>query len=180
MRNRLFLFVAAMTALLAACAGGAREFDLPLSEVQHRLTELPREANVFGLLAELPGVAHWQERDGDRLVWHFTLNGQDYARYHAELTAVGDARTRVATRFEEAEEAVVASPGRRGSDLAFFRETARIAADESVAAALEGRAADTSRIRTRLAAHIVADPMAVARSAGEMMKEMNRDSSGGQ
>ena len=154
--------------LLAACSGG-RHVDKPLNEVYVMLTSMPAEANAMALATTFPGTSHYLQPDGGRLIWHFTHQGKDYGRFVAILREDGPNATVVSTAFEQANDAELSAK------LGFLRKMARKAGDESVAAALEGRAVDRLAFQEEMKQMVLSDPMAAQMAAIETVgAEMDR------
>lgn len=92
---------------------------------------------------QLPGAGHSVEAADGRVVWHFTLNDQDYARMNFSLAAAGPQSTRVTANFEEVNDA-------QGEGIPYLREMAKAVSQESAAAAIEGRSVDMATLQNRM------------------------------
>src|ERR671910_355371 len=84
---RLRLLAAALAAaLLGGCSGRIDQtVERSVDEVETSL-EAAAKDNLY-LAAQLPGAAHSVESSAGRIVWHFTLNDQDYARMVLTMAA---------------------------------------------------------------------------------------------
>ncbi len=168
---RRMLAAAAAIALLGACSGGInRTVDRPVGEVEAMLQS---STDALALAAQLPGAGHSVERGDGRVVWHFTLYDQDYARFIISLAGDGPQATRVTTTFEEVNDA-------SGAGLPYLREVAKAVGEESVAATLDGRAVDLAALQDRYVVQAAADPTKVVGAtrqiwdeAAKMAKENN-------
>lgn len=159
--------------LLAACSGRERVVAEPLDMVRAKLAMMPDEADALYLGIQGASVGYHLESGADALVWHFTKDGADYCRYTARLVAVGPSKTRVSTRAEyvtDAADAAVAGGAAR-PDYSYLCDVARIATDESVAAALESRPADTNAVFKRIGATVAANPTGMMRSVEAALAE---------
>ena len=153
--------------LLAACNDGQR-IERPLTDVHASLVSMPAGADVMSSATVFPGTAYYLQPDGGRLIWHFTLNGKDYARFVATLREDGPSATSVSTQLEPVDDA-------DAKNLEFLRDIARIAGEASVAAALSGRPADREAIENRIVEQVARDPLSAQTAVIETVhSEMDR------
>lgn len=166
--------IVALAALLAAaCSGRERVTADPLDMVQAKLVMMPEESNAMEIAMQAMGTDFYLEPRSDELVWHFTKNGADYCRFTAKLVAAGPNRTRIITRAEDAADAADAAvaEGRKRPDYSYLCGVARIAGDESVAATLESRPANTKAIYDRIARNVARNPASMMRAAEAAMDD---------
>ena len=159
--------------LLAACSGRERVVAEPLDMVRAKLAMMPEEADALRLGIQNMGTDYHLEPGAETLVWHFTKDGVDYCRFTARLVAAGPSKTRVITRAEYATDAADAAvaAGRARPDYSYLCDVARIASDESVAATLEARPADTRAVFKRIGAKVAANPTGMMRSVEAALAE---------
>ena len=144
--------LAAALAALAACSGGvSRTVDTAPIDVK---AALAANASKLVFADQLVGASHSTELTEKGVTWHFTVNGQDYARY--VITVADRPRgSKVSAWFEEVD-------GPNNSAVPFLRKTARALSDETLLATLEHRAVDLATLERSLIVNTVRDPMAVA------------------
>lgn len=164
--------------VLGACSG---ESETAVSEplaVYAKLTSMPRNADVMHLAKQAAGTDYYLEPNGGELIWHFRMKGNDYCRFVADLHEDGPNATRVATRAEDAGEAADAAvaQGSERPDYRYLCHVARIAGEESVAATLAHREAQTRAVWDAIREYAAANPMAVMRTASAAMDEAARSS----
>ena len=178
MRGLMIMGAAAAAMLLGAgCSGRERVVAEPLDMVQAKLSMMPEQADAMDLAMQMMGTDFHMEPGAEQLVWHFTKDGADYCRFTVKLVAAGPSKTRVITRAEDATEAAdatVAAGGRR-PDYSYLCYVARIAGDESVAATLENRAANTKAIYDRIGVNVATNPASMMRATEAAMDEAARE-----
>jgi hypothetical protein len=159
--SRVSVALLAAALSLAACSGGvSRTVDSPPIDVR---AALAANAGTLGLADQLTGVSHSSEVTDQGITWHFTVNGQDYARYVITI-ADRPAGSKVSAYFEEVD-------GPSNSAVPFLRQTARALSDEVLLATLEKRPIDANTLKRVLIATTVRDPTAVAGMQQAIMGE---------
>ena len=159
--SRVSVALLAAALSLAACSGGvSRTVDSPPIDVR---AALAANAGTLGLADQLTGVSHSSEVTEQGITWHFTVNGQDYARYVITI-ADRPAVSKVSAYFEEVD-------GPSNSAVPFLRQTARALSDEVLLATLEKRPIDANTLKRVLIATTVRDPTAVAGMQQAIMGE---------
>lgn len=164
--------VIAAALLVAACSGRQTQVaEQPLTRVHGQLIAMPAQANAMDTAMQAAGTAYWIESGGNPIVWRFAMNGKAYCRFHAELTEKGPTSTVVATWAEQVDEASRAAveDGRKRPDYRYLCDVARIAGEESVAAAVQNRAADKPAIVAKLRGKVASDPASAMRAADAAM-----------
>lgn len=168
--GRMWLGVVAAALLLAACGQSTTRVEQPRIDVYAMLSSLPADANAMPLAMIYPGSSYYLDPLPDRLVWRFTHEGIEYGRMIAEVAADGDKATEVTTYFEDVRDNPAVER------FAFLRDTARIAAEASLTAALERRAVDQSAVRAAIdqvyAKNLVAAQMKNIETISARMDEM--------
>jgi hypothetical protein len=159
--SRVSVALLAAALSLAACSGGvSRTVDSPPIDVR---AALAANAGTLGLADQLTGVSHSSEVTEQGVTWHFTVNGQDYARYVITI-ADRPVGSKVSAYFEEVD-------GPSNSAVPFLRQTARALSDEVLLATLEKRPIDANTLKRVLIATTVRDPTAVAGMQQAIMGE---------
>jgi|SoiMethySBSTD1v2_1073268.scaffolds.fasta_scaffold47927_4 hypothetical protein len=159
--SRVSVALLAAALSLAACSGGvSRTVDSPPIDVR---AALAANAGTLGLADQLTGVSHSSEVTEQGITWHFTVNGQDYARYVITI-ADRPVGSKVSAYFEEVD-------GPSNSAVPFLRQTARALSDEVLLATLEKRPIDANTLKRVLIATTVRDPTAVAGMQQAIMGE---------
>ncbi len=102
---------------------------------------------------QVMGAGHSTDRQGEDIVWHFTMEAADYGRYRISLSPSGE-KTRVDARFEPVNDA--SSPA-----IPFLRDSAKAVSEELVSAAIENRAVDQEALKRKYLANTARNPMAV-------------------
>lgn len=173
--NRGLFACVSLAALLAACGGISRTVDSPPIDVR---TALSANATRLGFADQLVGASHSTEPTEQGIVWHFSVNNQDYARYVITI-ADRPGGSKVSARFEEVD-------GPTNSAVPFLRDTAKAISQETLLATLEHRAIDDSTWKRSLIVNAVRDPtaivgmqQAVMAEAVNAMHEMNSGSYAG-
>lgn len=168
--GKMWLGVVAAALLLAACGQSTTRVEQPRIDVYAMLSSLPADANAMPLAMTYPGSSYYLDPLPDRLVWRFTHEGIEYGRMTAEVAADGDKATEVITYFEDVRDNPAVER------FAFLRDTARIAAEASLKAALKRRAVDQSAVRAAIeqvyAKNPVAAQMKNIESIAQQMDEM--------
>ena len=160
MRRRI-LAAALSLAIVGGCSSGVGgTVNRPVGEVEAML----QASDALALAAHLPGTGHSVEAADGRVVWHFTLNDQDYARMTIALAEAGPEATKITTSFEEVNDAV-------GPGVPYLRGVARAVSEESIAAAVEGRSVDMAGLQNRFKAEIASDPMAISGATRQIWDE---------
>jgi len=165
-----YALMLAAAASLAACSGGVgRTVDSPPIDVR---TALAANAGTLSFADQLPGAAHSTEPTGQGVTWHFTVNGQDYARYVITI-ADRPGGSKVSASFEPVD-------GPTNSAIPYLRDTAKAISDEVLLATLDHRAVDRGALQRTLIVNTVRDPMkvmgmqqAVMAEAANAMQEIN-------
>jgi hypothetical protein len=155
------LFWLAPLLALAGCWGGiSRSVDSSPYDVR-----LALEGNVSTLsfADQLPGASHFAEPTEAGVIWHFTVNGQVYARY---VISVADkvGGSRVSGKFE-------AVDGPTNQAVPYLRDTARAVSEETLLASLEKRAIDVSALQRKLIVNTVGDPSKIVGMQRAVMDE---------
>jgi hypothetical protein len=159
--SRVSVALLAAALSLVACSGGvSRTVDSPPIDVR---AALAANAGTLGLADQLTGVSHSSEVTEQGVTWHFTVNGQDYARYVITI-ADRPVGSKVSAYFEEVD-------GPSNSAVPFLRQTARALSDEVLLATLEKRPIDANTFKRALIATTVRDPTAVAGMQQAIMGE---------
>ena len=152
--SRRILALAVAIALLGGCSG---EIDRTVQRSPGDVEAILQSADsdkALALAAHVPGAGHWIEPGAGRVVWHFTLEGKDYARMNVSLAENGPGTTRVTSAFEEVNDAA-------GQGLPYLREVAKAVGEETAAAAIEGRPVDQAALVNRYKLQVAGDPMKV-------------------
>lgn len=160
-----YALLAVILAALAACSGGvSRTVDTAPIDVR---AALAANSGTLGMADQLTGVSHSTETTDTGLVWHFTVNGQDYGRYVITIAdrTVG---SKVSAYFED-----VDVDGPANQAVPFLRQTARALSDEVLLASLEHRAIDANTLERVMITTTVRDPMAVAGMQQAIMGEVS-------
>jgi hypothetical protein len=158
--NRGLFACVSLAALLAACGGISRTVDSPPIDVR---TALSANATRLGFADQLVGASHSTEPTEQGIVWHFTVNNQDYARYVITI-ADRPGGSKVSARFEEVD-------GPNNSAVPFLRDTAKAISQETLLATLEHRAIDDSTWKRSLIVNAVRDPTAIVGMQQAVMAE---------
>ena len=157
-----FSIIVAAAALICACSGD-RTVDRSADDVRAMLQS---NEEALSLTHYLPNSSHTTEHVADGLIWHFTLNDQDYARVVISLRPNGAQSTTVSSSFEE----VDGAEGRHG--ITFLRRTAEMASDEIIAATLEGRPVNRVTLQKQLATMASKDSTLVAQAYAESTSQL--------
>ena len=150
MKSRILAFTA-FCCLVACSQGSQRTVEKPIQDVKEAVRA--GESSLY-LTNVLPGASNYVETRVDDVIWHFALNGQDYAQYTIQIAARGPTSTEVAGTFEEIDDAK--EPG-----VPFLRDNAKAVSQELVAAALEGRPINHQALQDRFKMQAATNPAAV-------------------
>jgi hypothetical protein len=156
MLRNISIFLAA-AALVSACSLGDRTVERSVEDVRAML-----QANdeALSLTHYLPSANHTTEHVSDGLIWHFTLNNQEYARMVVSVRPKDAQSTSVSSRFEEVDDAV-------GHGVAFLRRTAEMTSEEILTATLEGRPVNHGLLRDQFNTLAAKDSQLVAQAYTE-------------
>jgi len=153
---------------LAACWGGiSRSSDLTPYDVR---TALAGNVSTLTFADQLTGASHSAERTEAGVIWHFTVNGQDYARYIITIADEG-AGSSVSGKFEEVD-------GPTNPAVPYLRDTAEAISEETLLASLEKRAIDVAALKRKLIVNTVSDPtkiMGMQRAVMDEAANVTRD-----
>lgn len=135
---------------------------------------LAGNASTLTLADQMIGASHSAERTEAGVTWHFTVNGQDYARYVITIADEG-AGSSVSGTFEEVD-------GPTNPAVPYLRDTAKAISEETLLASLEKRGIDIDALKRKLIVNTVSDPTKVLRMQRAVMDEAvnaTRDFGGG-
>ena len=113
-------------------------------------TALAANESTLTFADQLVGAGHSAEATEQGIVWHFTVNGQDYARY---IITIADkpGGSKVSAAFEEVD-------GPANTAVPYLRDTARSVSDETLLATLEHRPINIDKLKRALIVNTVRDP----------------------
>jgi hypothetical protein len=161
--NRGMVALVGIAGLLSACSGGiSRTVDSPPIDVR---TVLAANESTLGFTDQLVGASHSSEATEQGIVWHFMVNGQDYARYVITI-ADKPGGSRVSAAFEEVD-------GPNNSAVPFLRDTAKAASDEALVAALEHRPVKMANFQRALIVNTVRDPSKITGMQQAIVAELD-------
>jgi hypothetical protein len=173
---RGMLALVGVSVLVGGCSGGiTRTVDSPPIDVRAALAS---NESTLGFTDQLVGATHSSEATETGIVWHFAVNGQDYARY---IITIADkpGGSRVSSSFE----AVDGGPANPA--IPFLRDSDKAASDEALLAALEHRPVNIANFQKALVINTVRDPskitgmqQAIVGELDNAMKAMDAPSSG--
>src|SRR4051812_13163406 len=146
--NRGMLALIGVTVVLEGCSGGiTRTVDSPPIDVRAALAS---NESTLGFTDQLVGATHSSEATETGIVWHFAVNGQDYARY---IITIADkpGGSRVSSSFE-------AVDGPNNPAIPFLRDSDKAASNEALLAALEHRPVNIANFQKALVINTVRDP----------------------
>jgi hypothetical protein len=146
-----------------ACSGGiSRTVDSPPIDVR---TALAANESSLTFVDQLVGAGHSAEATDKGIVWHFFVNGQDYARY---VITIADRPTgsKVSASFEEVD-------GPSNSAVPFLRDTARAVSNEVLLASLEKRAINYDNLKRSLIVNTVRDPTKITGMQRAIVAELD-------
>ena len=121
---------------------------------------LQANGNALSLTHYLPSSNHTTEHVSDGLIWHFTLNDQEYARMVISFRPKDAQSTSVSSSFEEVENA-------GGPGVAFLRRTAEMTSEEILTATIEGRPVNVVLLRDEFNTMAKKDSLLVAQAYTE-------------
>jgi hypothetical protein len=149
--------------LLGACSGGiSRTVDSPPIDVR---AALAANESTLGFTDQLVGATHSSEATDTGIVWHFAVNGQDYARYVITI-ADKPGGSRVSSSFETVD-------GPNNSAIPFLRDSDKAASDEALLAALEHRPVNLANFQKALVINTVRDPSKITGMQQAIVAELN-------
>ena len=161
LRNFLALFFAA--AFLSGCNWlFGQTVKQPSASVVSLLYSMPKSADVMNVPVRFPGTRMRVERDGDAISWVYSLNGKDACRFTVTVEAVGDDASTIWTKTKD-----ISPEGQ-----AYICATVTVAGEESVAAALEGRPANSAKVEAKLAAAAVGNMGSMQKTLADQIVEM--------
>lgn len=149
--NRSMYALVLVAGIVTACSGGmSRTVDSPPIDVR---TALAANESTLTFADQLVGAGHSAEATDQGIVWHFTVNGQDYARY---IITIADkpGGSKVSAAFEEVD-------GPANTAVPYLRDTARSVSDETLLATLEHRPISIDALKRALIVNTVRDPSKV-------------------
>ena len=166
--NRGMVALVGIAGLLGACSGGvSRTVDSPPIDVRTAVA-----ANEISLtfVDQLVGAGHSAEATDKGIVWHFFVNGQDYARY---VITIGDkpGGSKVSAAFEEVD-------GPNNPAVPFLRDTARAVSNEVLLASLEHRAINYDNLKRSLIVNTVRDPTKITGMQKAIVAELDNSMEG--
>lgn len=160
-RNGLTLIMTAV--LLTGCSGLFGEtVKQPSASVVSLLYSMPQSADVMDVPERFPGTRMRTERDGDVISWVYSLNGKDACRFTVTVEAMGDDASTIWTKTKD-----ISPEGQ-----AYLCATVAVAGEESVAAALARRPADSAKVEAKLAAAAVGNMGSMQKSLGDQIVNM--------
>lgn len=141
--------VAALLAVGAALGGCSRDpqvFDLPLHDAFQKLAETKLEdfslKRQCGILIHLSPDAVQDES----VTWHVMSSGEEVASFTAKLSAVSAGKTRIVVDVSKDSDGSDAYDGKDYYPRPAFQQPLRPAAQEAIAAVLENRSFDESKL----------------------------------
>jgi hypothetical protein len=161
--NRGMVALVGIAALLSACSGGiSRTVDSPPIDVR---TAVAANESSLTFIDQLVGAGHSAEATDKGIVWHFFVNGQDYARYVITI-ADRPGGSKVSASFEEVD-------GPDNSAVPFLRDTARAVGNEVLLASLEKRAINYGNLKRSLIVNTVRDPTKITGMQRAIVAELD-------
>jgi hypothetical protein len=161
LRNGLALMCA--VALLAGCNWlFGQTVKKPSTSVVSLLYSMPQSADVMDVPERFPGTRMRIEREGDVISWVYSLNGKDACRFTVTVEAMGDDASTIWTKTKD-----ISPEGQ-----AYICATVTVAGEESVAAALAGRPADSAKVEAKLAAAAVGNMGSLQKTLGDQIVQM--------
>lgn len=138
----------ALAAGLCGCSQERGVYDIGIDEAYERLhaNELDelRSAQQCGILIHIRP----EGQPTQSVTWHVYSSGTEMVNFTANLTAVGDNRTKVELAVQEEPIGGEAYDGTQSYPRPAFNQPLRPAIEEQITALLEGRAYDTSHVPT--------------------------------
>jgi hypothetical protein len=161
LRNGLALVLT--TALLSGCNWlFGQTVKQPSASVVSLLYSMPKSADVMDVPTRFPGLRMRTERDGDAISWVYALNGADICRFTVTVEAIGDDASTIWTKTKDIS----------GDGQSYLCATVDVAGEESVAAALAGRPADSAKVEAKLAAVLVGNMGSMQKTLGDQIVNM--------
>lgn len=154
---------------LSLILGGCGELfgtvvDQPRDAVAGMIYNMPVSANVMGLAELVPGTKSRVGQTDAGIVWTFSVYGKDECRFTVHVKSESDSSSIVWSDIDEL----------GNGDRAFLCDAVRITGEESVAATLEGRAADEAKVQHQLAAAVPANMASIQKTIGEeIVRQVN-------
>ena len=146
---------ATLCMLLGACGElFGSVVEMPRNQAAMLIYNLPRQADVMGLVEYSPGISLRSMLTNEGVVWIASKNGEDACRFTAHVKADTEAASVIWTDIKTIGQ----------SDQQFLCDTLHIAGEESVAAAIEGRPANETAVQAKLANAMVSNIGSVERS----------------
>lgn len=133
----------------------------PADAVSSMLYNMPNQANMMGFLDQLPGTSNRIRLSREGVVWTYAVYGKDECNFTAHVKRETDTSSVVWSDVEEL----------GNGDRAYLCDAVQIVGEESIAATLEGRAADEVGMQRRLAAAVANNVGSVEKS---IFEEVNR------
>jgi len=163
MRTTTAISSACLCLVLAACSPGVDKTVAQTNDlVLVTLTGMPGDTDVFSMAKQFPNTAYQMSQTSDSVTWNFSQNGTEACRFTAKITPKDARSSRVTTSLED-----VSSGGER-----YLCNVVKIVGEESVSAALDGRAADKAKVQDQLKRYLISDFGAMTESVSKRMDEM--------
>lgn len=134
----------------------------PKSVIVNQLHYMPNAANLMALPQRFPSSTLQVTATADEVNWTYSLGGKEVCRFTAHVADEGQDRSTVWTTSED-----ISSDGQ-----GFLCGAVNVAGKESVAATIEGRAADRQKVETELAAVVVTNYASMQKSIAKEMTDM--------
>lgn len=161
LRTGMTLIVTAM--LLSGCNWlFGQSVKQPSASVVSLLYSMPQSADVMDVPVRFPGTRMRTERDGDAISWVYSLNGKDVCRFTVTVEPIGDDASTVWTKTKD-----ISADGQ-----SYICATVAVAGEESVAAALAGRPANSAKVEAKLAAAAVGNMGSMQKTLGDQIVTM--------
>jgi hypothetical protein len=161
--NRGTVALVGIVGLLGACSAGISK-TVDSSPMDVRLAIAGNESSLT-FVDQLVGAGHSSEATDKGIVWHFFVNGQDYARYVINI-ADKPGGSRVSASFEEVD-------GPDNSAVPFLRDSARAVSNEVLLSTLEHRAVNYGNLQRSLVVNTVRDPSKIAGMQRAIVAELD-------
>jgi hypothetical protein len=163
MRKAGTIAILGVALTLAACAPGVNKTVAYSNDlVLVMLSRMSPDADLMPMARQFPNTNYRVERTDTGVTWIFTQEGADVCRFTAKVTPRDSKSSQVSTSLED-----VSKGGER-----YICNVARIVGEESVAAAVEGRAADRQKVQSQLTRYMVSDIGGMTDSISKRMTEM--------
>jgi len=157
--------IAAVLGLLSllACSGGIdAKLEEPSATVMARLTNLPRDADLFDMAKQFPNTEYVVATTASTVMWIFKQNGNNACRFMATVKADGAGASRVTTSLQD---------DSKGEER-YICNVVKVVGEESVAAALARRPADQAAVNSKIKQYVITDYAAVSDAVAKRMDEM--------